>query len=106
MIIIFSTCSFNFSILVKNNLLNLPVPVSVYQIGLLVTQLLYNIVLFIFIQFYCFHFHNWGKHCLFHYFFQDVISILNKHVLPLVKVEKESVLESKGAAKMASKKKR
>lgn len=31
----------------------------------------------------------------------DVISILNKHVLPMVKIEKETVLESKGS-KMAS----
>jgi len=38
--------------------------------------------------------------------FQDVISILNKHVLPMVKEEKESVLESKGAKMAAGKKKK
>ena len=38
--------------------------------------------------------------------FQDVVSILNKHVLPMVKEEKAAVLESKGAKMAAGKKKK
>lgn len=66
---------------------------------------LYTLVQFQFIQF---HVNTSNLLVLNEFIFslQDVVSILNKHVLPMVKEEKQTILESKGAKMAAGKKKK
>ena len=63
---------------------------------------LYTLVQFQFIQF---HVNTSNLLVLNEFIFslQDVVSILNKHVLPMVKEEKQTILESKGAKMAAGK---
>ena len=66
---------------------------------------LYTLVQFQFIQF---HVNTSNLLVLNEFIFslQDVVSILNKHVLPMVQEEKQTIIESKGAKMAAGKKKK